>query len=85
MRDILVVRFINYEGQSHKTVSTDHNLFEQKGEQKRNRAEVLLLTGLTPYRQAKPAHAHKQHATVISLAGRPALPRSRNGLTVRLV
>ena len=37
-------------GQSHKTVSTNHNLFEEKGEPKRNRTEVLLLTSLTPYR-----------------------------------
>ena len=33
-----------------KTVSTDHNLFEEKGEPKQNRTEVLLLTNLTPYR-----------------------------------
>ena len=30
--------------------------FEEKGEPKRNRTEVLLLTSLTPYRWAKPAH-----------------------------
>ena len=48
--------FINCEGQSHKTVSTNHNLFEEKGEPKRIRTEVPLLTSLTPYRQAKPAH-----------------------------
>ena len=30
------------DGQSHKTVSTNHNLFEEKGEPKRHR--------LTPYR-----------------------------------
>ena len=42
---------INCEGQSYKTVSTDHNLFEEKGEPKRNRAEALLLTRLaTAYR-----------------------------------
>ena len=28
-------------GQSHKTVSTNHNLFEEKGEPKRYRTEVL--------------------------------------------
>ena len=33
--------FINREGQSHKTMSTNHNLLEQKGEPKRNRAESL--------------------------------------------
>ena len=37
-------------GQSHKTVSTNHNLFEEKGEQKRYRTQVLPLTSLTPYR-----------------------------------
>ena len=30
--------------------------FEEKGEPKRIRTEVLLLTSLTLYRQAKPAH-----------------------------
>ena len=38
-------------GQSHKTVSTlNHNLFEEKGEPKRYRTEILPLTSLTPYR-----------------------------------
>ena len=30
--------------------TTNHNLFEKKGNPKRNRAEALLLTSLTPYR-----------------------------------
>ena len=48
---------VGSDGQSHKTVSTNHNLFEEKGEPKRRyRTEVLPLTSLTPYRQAKPAH-----------------------------
>ena len=38
------------DGQSHQTVSTNHNLFEEKGEPKRYRTEVLPLTSLTPYR-----------------------------------
>ena len=38
------------DGQSHKTVSTNHNLLEEKGGPKRYRTEVLLLTNLTPYR-----------------------------------
>ena len=38
------------DGQSHKTVSTNHSLFEEKGEPKRYRTEVLTLTSLTPYR-----------------------------------
>jgi len=37
------------DGQSHKTVSTNHNLFEERGELKRYRTEVLPLTSLTPY------------------------------------
>ena len=33
-----------------KTVSTNHNLFDEKGEPKRSsRTEVPLLTSLTPY------------------------------------
>ena len=48
---------VGIDGQSHKTVSTNHNLFEGKGEPKRYRTEVLLLTSLTPYRRAKAALA----------------------------
>ena len=38
------------DGQSHKTVSTNRNLFEETGESKRYRTEVLPLANLTPYR-----------------------------------
>ena len=38
---------VGSEGQSHKTESTNHNLFEEKGEPKRHRTEVLPLTSLT--------------------------------------
>ena len=41
---------VGSDGQSHKAVSTNHNLFEEKGEPKRYRTEVLPLTSLTPYR-----------------------------------
>ena len=41
---------VGSDGQSHKTVSTNHNLFEEKGEPKRYRSEVLPFTNLTPYR-----------------------------------
>ena len=41
---------VGSDGQSHKTVSTNHNLSEEKGEPKRYRNEVLPLTSLTPYR-----------------------------------
>ena len=47
---------VGSDGQSHKTVSTNHNLFEEKGEPKRYRTEVLPLTRLTPYRWNKPVH-----------------------------
>ena len=41
---------VGSDGQSHRTVSTNHNLSEEKEEPKRYRAEVLPLTSLTPYR-----------------------------------
>ena len=41
---------VGSDGQSHKTVSINHNLFEEKEEPKRYRTEVLPLTSLTPYR-----------------------------------
>ena len=44
--------------QSHKTVSTNRNLFEDKGELSRSRESNRRrpLTSLTSYRWAKPAH-----------------------------
>ena len=41
---------VGSDRQSHKTVSTNNNLFEEKGEPKQYRTEVLPLTSLTPYR-----------------------------------
>ena len=41
---------VGSDGQSRRTVSINHNLFEEKGEPKRYRTEVLPLTRLTPYR-----------------------------------
>ena len=35
---------VGSDGQSHKTVSTNHNLFEEKGEPKWYRTEILPLT-----------------------------------------
>ena len=40
---------VGFDGQSHKKVSTNHNLFEEKGEPKWYRTEVLPLTSLTSY------------------------------------
>ena len=34
---------VGSDGQRHRTVSTNHNLFEEKGEPKRYRTEVLPL------------------------------------------
>ena len=46
--------------------------FEEKGEPKQIRSVVLLLTSLTPYRQAKPAH----HTTFkFNVASRPQRPQ----------
>ena len=47
---------VGSDGQSHKTVPTNHNLFEEKGEQKRYRTEVLPFTNLAPYHWATTAH-----------------------------
>ena len=41
---------------TRQCMSTNHNLFEEKGEPKQYQTEVLLLTSLMPYRSAKPAH-----------------------------
>jgi len=37
---------VGSDGQSHKTVCTNHNLFEEKGEPKRYRTQVLPLNAL---------------------------------------
>ena len=39
--------------QSHKTVSTNHNLSEEKGEPKRYRTEVLPLTKAKEFKKKK--------------------------------
>ena len=70
---------VGSDGQSHKTVSTNHNLFEEKGEPKRYRTEVLPLTSLTPYRKAKPAH--KIFLRFVSpLISAPAVTQDRSQL-----
>ena len=40
---------VGSDGQIHRTVSTNHNLFEERGEPKWYQKEVLPLTSLTPY------------------------------------
>ena len=66
---------VGSDGQRHRTVSTNHNLFEEKGEPKRYRTEVLPHTNLTPYRQAKPAHTLTRHleAVYTKLKGKSAM------------
>jgi len=39
---------VGSDGQSHRTVSTNQNLFEEKGEPKRYRTKVLPFSSLTP-------------------------------------
>ena len=41
---------VESDEQSHRTVSANHNLFEERGDPKRYRTEVLPLTSLPPYR-----------------------------------
>ena len=41
---------VGSDGQSHRIMSTSHNLSEEKGEPKRYRTDILPLTNLTPYR-----------------------------------
>ena len=61
---------VGSDGQSHRTVSTNHNLLEEKGEPKRYRTEVLPLTSLTPYRHAKPAHILECPISRVTSCGR---------------
>ena len=41
---------VGSDGQSHRTVSTNYNLSEEKGEPVRYRTEALPLTSLTAFR-----------------------------------
>ena len=41
---------VGSDGQSHRTVSTNHNLSEEEGQPRWYHTEVLLLTSLTHYR-----------------------------------
>ena len=50
MRAILMFQQEMMDKVTTETVSTNHNLFEEKGEPKRYRTEVLPLTSITPYR-----------------------------------
>ena len=50
MGAIFNVSLIVRDKVTNKTVTTNYNLFEEKGVPKLNRAEALLLTSLTPNR-----------------------------------
>ena len=64
---------VGSDGQSHRTVPTNHNLSEEKGEPKRIRTEVLPLTSLTPYRWAKPAHESFLFQIFVLYTPRPSI------------
>ena len=49
----------------------------EEGEPERNRIEVLLLTSLTPYLQARPAHKRRNKVTVPSSARHSPCSHSR--------
>ena len=55
MRAVLIVSLIVRDKVTRQCPQTT-TFFEEKGEPKRIRTEVPLLTSLTPYREAKPAH-----------------------------
>ena len=50
--------------------------FEEKGEPKRYRIEVLPLTSLTPYRQAKPALS--KHGPIVQIQVHDSKPDQRH-------
>ena len=62
---------VGSDGQSHKTVSTNHNLFED-GEPKRYRTEVLPL-GQT----GSQLSVDRWNAQYMAVCGRSKLPRGR--------
>ena len=59
---------VGSDGQSHETVSTNRNLFEEKGAPKRYRTEGLPLTSLT----ARPNRLTMHPSTVLSCTTRTA-------------
>ena len=59
------------KGQSHnlRQCPQTTTFLKKRGEPKRNRTEVLVLTSLTPYRQAKPAHPDGVQRVTLSWTG----------------
>ena len=76
-------------GQSHKTVSRNYNLYEEKGEPKQNRAELaFLLTSLKQLplgqtgshgRRSAGDCRHNMHLSIPSIVYRPTLHGVRLG------
>ena len=65
-------------------MSTKHNLFEEKGEPKRYRTEVLPLTSLTPYQPAHNTRSVLLSADFSHHARSKALGREDNGRVTTL-
>ena len=63
-------------------MSTNHNRFEVRRAEA-YRAEVLLLTSLTPYPLVKPAHSHRNQMASLLETGEEWDGVSRFGLAVR--
>ena len=61
---------VGSDGQSHKTVSTNHNLFEEKGEPKRIRTEVLLFTTSVAVGQNVLVDLEQKATSVVGFASR---------------
>ena len=65
-------------------MSTDHNFFEEKGEPKRIRTEVPLLTSLTPYAGPyRPTGGDCEHGGLFHSAG-PHAGKLRSFLLTRV-
>ena len=68
------------DGQVTRQCPQTKTFFEEKGEPKRYRTEVLPLTSLTPYRLAKPAHKlteSRLELVIISVTMRNSTQRAR--------
>ena len=71
-------------GRSYKTVSTYHNLFEEKGEPKRYRTKVIPLTSLTARPNRLTVESSLLTDTVYLCMCVHKHPRKRNPVRVHL-
>ena len=58
--------------------------FEARGKPKRNRADALLLSSLTPYRWAKPAHI-LESCTILNVSMAPRSSKTELALKLRIM